>query len=226
MVDLALKPKIRAAFFSEETLKALIVSLLVYWGVYALIAPVTNSDSQVYNLARLSIAERAGFWQTTAWNSIRQVIFPWAFDAIHYPFLKIGWGSALPSFVCFFGLLIIIFELVVPKFGSKVGLWSILILLSMPTLMLQATTTKNDLVIAFGVGCWLYSLVRFRRNHTPSFSLRGRFEFGVHYGLQDLSAANLRDSDSGDRLDISPTTKKCPPVRNLFRPVANAFWQH
>jgi hypothetical protein len=169
MVDLALKPKIRAAFFSEETLKALIVSLLVYWGVYALIAPVTNSDSQVYNLARLSVAERAGFWQTTAWNSIRQVIFPWTFDAIHYPFLKIGWGSALPSFVCFLGLLIIIFELVVPKFGSKVGLWSILILLSMPTLMLQATTTKNDLVIAFGVGCWLYSLVRFRRTQHAFF---------------------------------------------------------
>jgi hypothetical protein len=169
MADAALKPKAGAAFFTEDSLKALIVSILAYWGVYALIAPVTNSDSQVYNLARLSVAERAGFWQTTAWNSVRQVIFPWTFDAIHYPFLKIGWGSALPSFVSFLGLLIIIFELVVPRFGSKVGLWSILVLLAMPTLMLQATTTKNDLVIAFGAGCWLYSLVRFRRNQSTFF---------------------------------------------------------
>jgi 4-amino-4-deoxy-L-arabinose transferase-like glycosyltransferase len=169
MADVALKPRIGPVFFTETGLKALIFSILAYWGVYALIAPVTNSDSQVYNLARLSVAERAGFWQTTAWNSVRQVIFPWTFDAIHYPFLRIGWGTALPSFVAFLGLLIIIFELVAPRFGSKVGLWCVLILLAMPTLMLQATTTKNDLIIAFGSGCWLYSLVRFRRNQNNFF---------------------------------------------------------
>ena len=169
MADDALKAKPAPVFLLEGSLKALIVSILAYWGVYALIAPVTNSDSQVYNLARLSVAERAGFWQPTAWNSVRQVIFPWTFDAIHYPFLKIGWGTALPSFFTFLGLIVIIFELVVPRFGSKVGLWSILTLLAMPTLMLQATTTKNDLVIAFGAGCWLYSLVRFRRNQKTFF---------------------------------------------------------
>jgi hypothetical protein len=169
MADDALNAKPAPVFLLEDGLKALIASILVYWGVYALIAPVTNSDSQVYNLARLSVAERAGFWQPTAWNSVRQVIFPWTFDAIHYPFLKIGWGTALPSFFGFLGLLVIIFELVVLRFGSKVGLWSILTLLAMPTLMLQATTTKNDLVIAFGVGCWLYSLVRFWRNQHMFF---------------------------------------------------------
>jgi hypothetical protein len=169
MADVALKPEAGAAFFTADSLKALIASILVYWGVFALIAPVTNSDSQVYNLARLSVAERAGFWQATAWNSVRQVIFPWTFDAVHYPFLKLGWGSGLPSFLAFLGLLTIIFKLIAPKFGSKVGLWSILTLLAMPTLMLQATTTKNDLVIAFGVGCWLYSLVRFRRTQSRFF---------------------------------------------------------
>jgi len=133
------------------------------------VSPVTNSDSQVYNLARLSVTERAGFWQTTAWNSVRQVIFPWTFDAVHYPFLKIGWGFALPSFLVFLGLLVIIFKLVASRFGSKVGFWSILTILAMPTLMLQATTTKNDLVVAFGAGCWLYSLVRFRQSQKKFF---------------------------------------------------------
>jgi hypothetical protein len=169
MADETLSAKPEPVFPLEGGLKALIASILAYWGIYALIAPVTNSDSQVYNLARLSVAERAGFWQTTAWNSVRQVMSPWTFDAIHYPFLIIGWGSALPSFAAFLGLLIIIFELVVPRLGSKVGLWCILTLLAMPTLMLQATTTKNDLVIPFGVGCWLYSLERFRRNQKTFF---------------------------------------------------------
>jgi hypothetical protein len=169
MVDETLSAKREPVFPLEGALKVLIASILAYWGIYALIAPVTNSDSQVYNLARLSVAERAGFWQATAWNSVRQVMFPWTFDAVHYPFLIIGWGSALPSFVAFLGLLIIIFEMVVPRLGSKVGLWCILTLLAMPTLMLQATTTKNDLVIAFGAGCWLYSLDRFRRNQKTFF---------------------------------------------------------
>jgi hypothetical protein len=169
MANAALRPKSEAAIFTEGILKALVGSILAYWGVYALIAPVTNSDSQVYDIARLSVTERAGFWQATAWNSVRQVIFPWTFDAVHYPFLKVGWGFALPSFLAFLGLLIIIFELVAARFGSKVGLWSMLTLLAMPTLMLQATTTKNDIVIAFGAGCWLYSLLRFRRNQNKFF---------------------------------------------------------
>jgi hypothetical protein len=169
MADPALKTRPGSPFFSNGSLIALAVSILVYWGVYALIAPVTTIDSQVYNLARLSIAERAGFWQTTAWNSVRQVIFPWTFDAVHYPFLKLGWGFALPSFLALLGLLTITFELITPRFGLKAGLWSVLALLAMPTLMLQATTTKNDLVIAFGAGCWLYSLIRFRREENRFF---------------------------------------------------------
>jgi hypothetical protein len=169
MAYATLKPKAGAAFFSEGSLKALIASILAYWGIFALIAPVTNSDSQVYNLARLIVTERAGFWQDTAWNSVRQVIFPWTFDAIHYPLLKIGWGFALPSFLAFLGLLIIIFYLVARRYGSNVALWSILTLLAMPTVMLQATTTKNDLVVAFGAGCWLYSIVRFQRNQRQFF---------------------------------------------------------
>jgi hypothetical protein len=169
MADDALNAKPAPGFLLEGGLKALIVSILAYWGCFALIAPVTSLDSLVYHLARLSVAERAGFWQTTAWNSVRQVIFPWTFDAVHYPFLKIGWGYALPSFLAFLGLLVILYELIAPRFGPKVVWWSILTLLAMPNLMLQATTTKNDLVVAFGSGCWLYSLIRFRQGQNHFF---------------------------------------------------------
>jgi hypothetical protein len=61
------------------------------------------------------------------------------------------------------------FYLVSRRWGTNVGLWSVLSLLAMPTIMLQATTTKNDLVIAFGVGCWLYSLVRFQSSQSRFF---------------------------------------------------------
>lgn len=164
MVDPAVIPASRNELVTNAGLKVLIAGLLAYWGACALLLPVTTSDSHVYNLARLLITERAGFWQSAAWNSVRQVIFPWTFDAVHYLFLKLGWGTALPSFLEFVALLVIVYQLVAPRFGSQAALWSILTLFSMPTIMLQATTSKNDIAVVFGVGCWLLALVRYQRS--------------------------------------------------------------
>jgi len=169
MANVALKATPAVSVFTDECLRTIIVAIIAYWGLLAAALPVTNFDSHLYNLGRLAVAENAGFWQTSAWNSINQIVFPWTFDAVHYPFLKIGWGMAAPSFLCFLGLVVMVFYLVSRRWGTNVGLWSILSLLAMPTIMLQATTTKNDLVIAFGVGCWLYSLVRFQRSQSKFF---------------------------------------------------------
>jgi hypothetical protein len=169
MANVALKPTPAASVFTDECLRTIIFSIIAYWGLLAVVLPVSNVDSQIYNLGRLAVAENAGFWQTSAWNAPRQVAFPWTFDAVHYPFLKIGWGNALPSFLSFLGLIVMVSNLVTRQWGNNVGLWSVLSLLAMPTIMLQATTTKNDLVIAFGFGCWLYSLVRFRRSQSKFF---------------------------------------------------------
>ena len=169
MANVALKPTPAVSVFSDECLRIIIFSIIAYWGLLALVLPVSNVDSHVYNLGRLAIAENAGFWQTSAWNSPRQVIFPWTFDAVHYPFLKIGWASSLPSFLCLLGLLVMVFNLVSGQWGTNVGLWSVLSLLAMPTVMIQATTTKNDLAVVFGVGCWWYSLVRFQLRQSKFF---------------------------------------------------------
>jgi hypothetical protein len=187
MADPALKPASASTLFTAASLKALMVSLLLYWGACALLLPVTTSDCQVYNLARLRVAERAGFWQAEAWNSVREVTFPWVFDAVHYPFLKTAWGFGIPSFLAFLGLLVIIFQLVVPRFGEHAALWSILTLLSMPTLMLQATTTKNDLVVVFGVGCWIYSLVRFRRSRNNFFLFAAALSLAFIAGSKNIA---------------------------------------
>ena len=169
MANVALKPTPADPVFTDECLRTIIFSILAYWGLLAVVLPVSNIDSHVYNLGRLAVAEHAGFWQTTAWNSPRQVVFPWTFDAVHLLFLKVGWGFDLPSFLSFLGLLVIVFNLASRQWGRHVGLWSVLSLLAMPTIMTQATTTKNDVVVVFGVGCWLYSLVRFRCTQSKFF---------------------------------------------------------
>jgi hypothetical protein len=187
MADPALKSTSASTLFTAASLKALIVSLLLYWGACALLLPVTTSDCQVYNLARLRVAERAGFWQAEAWNSVREVTYPWAFDAVHYPFLKTAWGVGIPSFLAFLGLLVIVFQLVAPRFGEYAALWSILTLLSMPTLMLQATTTKNDLVVVFGAGCWVYSLVRFQRSRNNFFLFAAALSLAFIAGSKNIA---------------------------------------
>src|ERR1700686_2817122 len=123
MVDSALKPMPSSAVFTAASLKALIISILLYWGVCVLLLPVTTSDCQVYNLARISIAEREGFWQDDAWNSIREVNYPWVFNAIHYPLLKVGWVFGLPSFLAFLGLLLIVYQLVTSRYGKHAAIW-------------------------------------------------------------------------------------------------------
>jgi hypothetical protein len=187
MADSTLKSAPAANVFTAASLRAFILGILIYWGAHALLLPVTTSDCQVYNLGRLLVAERAGFWQAEAWNSIREVTYPWTFDAAHYPFLKTGWGFGLPSFAAFLGLLVVIFQLIAPKFGEQAALWSILTLLAMPTLMLQATTTKNDLIIVFGAGCWIYSLVRFQRNRNKFFLFAAALSLAFIAGSKNLA---------------------------------------
>lgn len=135
-----------------------VIGFLIYWAAYALVIPVTVIDSQTYNLGRLLIARDGGLFGNTLWNSEKQIYFPWSFDAIHYIFLFAGFGYALPSYFCFLGTLLIIHRLVKEHYGPASAWWCCLAMLALPTLMFQATSTKNDIPLVFGVACWFYAL--------------------------------------------------------------------
>src|SRR5206468_1810797 len=84
----------------------------VYWTIYAIVAPVTTVDAQMYNLARLILAERGGLMNNPLFTSPYHVMWPWAFDAIHLPFLHLGAAYALPSLCCMAGICIVAFIIV------------------------------------------------------------------------------------------------------------------
>ena len=142
----------------ERAVKWVVPSLLAYWLVYALVVPVTIWDSQTYNVARLLIARDGGLFGNDGWNNVKQASFPWGYDAVHYPFLFLGFGYALPSFACLIGVLLIIHRLVRESHGIPAAWWCCLAMLALPTLMYQATSTKNDIPVLFGVACWFYAL--------------------------------------------------------------------
>ena len=137
--------------------KWIVLSLMAYYAAFAIVAPAMNYDSQVYNLARLAIAQTGGLFGNHGWNSEREVLFPWSFDAIHYPFLFLRRGDCLPSFACFVGLQIIVYRLVAEARSARQAWWCCLALLAMPTVVFQAVCTKNDLAVVFAVGCWYYA---------------------------------------------------------------------
>lgn len=138
------------------------ILLLLYWSAFALVVPVTVWDSHTYNLARLPIAASGGLFANPLWTTERQIIFPWTFDALHYPALLIRAGYALPSFACLAGVCWIVFTMVRHFAGRTAGWLSILLLLAMPTVVFQASSTKNDLGLVFASACAVYGFWRYR----------------------------------------------------------------
>jgi len=130
----------RISRLADRAAAAGVLALTAYWFAYALAGPVTTWDSNVYNLGRLLVARQGGLFGNPAWNDHRQIWFPWSFDAIHYPFVLLGAGFAVPSFLCFAGLLLIIHRLVSARYGTAAGWWCCLCLFALPTVVYQATS--------------------------------------------------------------------------------------
>jgi hypothetical protein len=150
--------------FAEGSAKILSIALIVYWGLFALLAPVTNWDSQVYNLGRLPIASLGGLFGNPFWTTPRQLMFPWTFDAIHLPLLSLGFGYGLPSYLCLLGVLEVAWSYLAGNHGRDAGWMGVLGLLALPTLVFQAVITKNDIPVLFGVAVWFHAMRLWRKD--------------------------------------------------------------
>lgn len=139
------------------------LAMLGYWGLFALLAPVMTVDSQMYNLARIELASRDGLFGNTLFTSVFHVILPWGFDAVHLPFLQMGWGYALPSFACLCGIGFVAHRMTAERFGREAAWMAVLGLLSVTCLVYQGTSTKNDIPLVFCGAVWLYARRRLRR---------------------------------------------------------------
>jgi len=134
-----------------------------YWGLYALVAPVTNIDSQMYNIARLDLAMKGGLFKNDFFTSVYQVMWPWTFDAVYLPFVQLGWGYALPSFCCLAGACVVVFIMTRVRFGPDAAWVALLGLLGLTCLVYQGTSTKNDIPILFAGAVWVYARWRWQR---------------------------------------------------------------
>jgi 4-amino-4-deoxy-L-arabinose transferase-like glycosyltransferase len=157
---------------------------LAYWGLYALVTPVTNADSQIYNLARVVLAGRGGLFSNPYWTSPLQIMFPWTYDALHWPLFQLGFGYALPSYFCFFGTCLIVFKMTRNRAGPEAAWVAIVGLLALPCLVYQATSTKNDIPLVFCCAVWLYARWRWLRDSKTSHLLWMALAIGFMAGTK------------------------------------------
>ncbi len=142
--------------------RSVVWTVFAYWGVIALICPVMTIDSQMYNLTRVELALRDGFFGSDYFTSVFHIVFPWSFDALHLPFILLGWGYALPSYLCLVGTSLVVLTMIRARLGPDVAWVGVLSLLALPCLVYQATSTKNDIGLLFSIAIWVYA--RWRRN--------------------------------------------------------------
>jgi hypothetical protein len=150
-----------------QTARAVSCLMLGYWGLYALVAPVTTADSQMYHLARLELALRGGLFNNAWFTSVYQLVWPWGFDAVHLPFLELRWGYALPSFACLVGTSSVVHAMLRDKFGGEAAWAAIAALLGLTGLVYQAASTTNDIPLLFCAAVWAYGRWRWRRENRP-----------------------------------------------------------
>ncbi len=148
---------------SASIARATALGLWGYYLVYSIVAPAVVTDAHLYDLARLYVIRQGGLLHNDVFTNFTQLVFPWTFSAVHWPFVRLGAGYALPSFACFTGVLIVAFGAIAPAYGAEIAWVATLALLSLPTLVYQATSIKPDLAVVFGIFCWFDALRRFRR---------------------------------------------------------------
>lgn len=164
--------------------RAVSVLLLTYWGAFALACPALTIDAQMYNLARIELALRDGLFDNRFFTSVFHVLYPWAFDAVHLPFLLLGWGFALPSFLCLAGTCLAIHQMIRAHFGSDAAWTAVLALLALPCLVYQATATKNDLALLFAGAVWTYARWRWRRENDDRHLIWMVLAIGFMFGAK------------------------------------------
>ena len=121
-------------------------------------------DSHVYNLAELLIARHGGLFGNPDWTLSPAGPFPVGVRRTALSISRprwLGWRSPASP---------VLSESRLSSSGSKgasigpsAAWWCILTLFSLPTLMYQASSTKNDLAVIFGVACWYYAYWHWRR---------------------------------------------------------------
>jgi len=138
---------------------SLIISVWGYLFLQVLLLPPSNWDSMTYHLTRVLMFQDEGSLFLKNFIRHAQATYPWGYDILSFLFLRFYSDYGLPIF-SFLSYTVIVLGTygLVQKIFNKVSLSLItcFIIASLKGLILQATTTKNDIpCAALSIVCFL-----------------------------------------------------------------------
>ncbi len=128
----------------------IVLPIAIFLFLQAFLLPPGNSDSMVYNLARVLMFEQAGGLFLENYSMLNQAAFPVGFDILSFLFLRFNsdFGLAVFSFLSYIVVISGTFSLAASFFNKKKVLNVSIIIASLTELVLQSTNTKNDIPCA------------------------------------------------------------------------------
>ncbi|OGI20327.1 MAG: hypothetical protein A2287_07855 [Candidatus Melainabacteria bacterium RIFOXYA12_FULL_32_12] len=136
-------------------------------------APTCLGDCLAYHLARVGVwiqNQTLIHYETTC---VRQVIFPINSDILLlWPmiFTKKDYLAGFSQYFAYWGNLVVLFALLTHlKLSIRRVLWTLFIFASLPVVILQSSSTQNDLVLGFFLFSSLYLFIK-QENKTLIFS--------------------------------------------------------
>ena len=127
--------------------------LLIVWTylfLQAVLLPPSNWDSMVYNLARVLLFQQEKSLFLTQVSTPRQVVFPVGADILHHAFLRFydDYGIGVFSFMAYLIICFGTYALARKYANPQHSFVATLVIASLPELVLQSTSTKNDIMTA------------------------------------------------------------------------------
>ncbi len=125
----------------------LLFPIFLYLFLQTFLMPPSNTDSMVYNLARVLIFRQEGTIYPYNVSIFHQVSFPLGNDILSFLFLRINsdYGLGVFSFLSYSTIILATFSLVRSYFQRNIAFLVSIVIASLYELILQSTSTKNDI---------------------------------------------------------------------------------
>jgi len=183
--------KIKTSLSQDKFLKILGIFFLIsvlaslFLAAYA---PVNLWDSMTYHLARIVIWMQNGSINHFETSSIRQVMFPPNAEILYMwvlIFLKKDFLAGMVQYISFVGILWTLTSFLrYMKFSMKRVLWSVFIFASLPEVILQSSSTQNDLILGFLLFVSLYLFIYGLEQKEKISSVMSALAMGMAFGVK------------------------------------------
>lgn len=183
--------KIKTALKQDKVLFVLSIFFLFSVAVsfyLAFYAPVNLWDSMTYHTARIAFWIQNRSFEHFETSSVRQVMFPPNSEIFYlWPlvFIKKDFFAGMVQFISFCGSLWILSGfLSYIKISNKRILWAVFVFASLPEIILQSSSTQNDLVLGFFLFASLYLFIYGVREKEKKSLIFSAMAMGISVGIK------------------------------------------